>query len=210
MLLCSMFITPELYSQKDSSDNSLLGGKWALMFSINNNFNISSLEGAMLSGKYQFSTRTAVRAGFGVNYSNSEGIIEEEEIASPIESTTRGYNIHTYFVYYFLKNSPVNPYIASGPFYDYDKANSSQSSFDESAVREESTWSLGMGFLFGVEWFPAKSIGLFAEYNPRFFYSKYNYYRFEQNEFESFTRKINTDGFSFSGNTARLGLGVYF
>ena len=71
LFVSQLFITTG-FSQSTSYLDSL-NGKYALQFQISENFNLSSFQGTTFSGKYNFSSRDAVRLGLSINFGDAEG-----------------------------------------------------------------------------------------------------------------------------------------
>jgi hypothetical protein len=71
LLFTSLIFISTGFSQSTSYLDSL-DGKFSLQFQINENFSLSDFQGTVISGKYHFSKRDAVRLGLEIILRDSE------------------------------------------------------------------------------------------------------------------------------------------
>ena len=225
ILLTSM----QLNAQTEEKDNSLEAGKWALQFQINNNFTLSSFQGAIISAKYHLTDSKAIRFGVGGNYTfreNNAGNLQDDTYSySGQESDTKNYSISisTQFLSYIIPDKEVLLFWGVGPMVQYSK--STQNQTNQSNISSVSTetndtnnshaWDFGASAVLGVEWFAAKSFSLHAEYGVSLLYnwgeSIYSYSnKNSQNPEISGTSSQNQRNWFFNANSVRFGLSVYF
>ncbi len=76
--------TSSIHSQTKSKgrENSLKEGSWALMFGIDQNFRLTTLNGFTLSIKKHTSDAHAFRLGLSVSYENQDGTGDNREDTS--------------------------------------------------------------------------------------------------------------------------------
>lgn len=217
-LLSIIFILPYLilytnsiYSQSnDSAALSLKKGNAALLFSVGAEFKLGSIDGAMFSGKYHLSDRIALRMGAGINLRDKEANYNyHDQGALPISDESSTYTLNGYLVYYLIKKNIINPYLALGPIYTYNREYELFQYSDRYERFEGIQRSVGAGILFGAEWFFTGNMSLFAEYNPSFIHTKSEYYYYGRSSNGDYSEhEIGT--IDQINNSVRLGLGIYF
>jgi hypothetical protein len=209
-LIAFLFISIHLTAQTDSSKTSLEKGRMAVLFSIGSNFRLGPIDGAMFSGKYHLSQRLAVRMGVGLEFSQEEGNVTfNEEITKPAGREQRGYTFNSYLVYYLLKKNIINPYIAAGPLYSYNRNFEEYEYPDRYYSYESIEYGWGAGILFGAEWFFTKNMSLFGEYNPSIQFITFDRLEYRWENYVT-SRRYQGETKKITSNYARLGLGVYF
>ena len=101
-----LFVTTG-FSQSTSYLDSL-DGKFALQFRITNNFSLSNFQGTILSGKYHFSNRDAIRLGVSLQFDDSESDeINKQKITDGyyISSDSNDDSFENLFSCFILQNS---------------------------------------------------------------------------------------------------------
>ena len=86
-LIVSFFINSTFISISSSQNVSYLDsldGKFALQFRITDNFSLSNFQGTILSGKYHFSKRDAIRLGISLSLSSSDSETELNRLDTTI------------------------------------------------------------------------------------------------------------------------------
>lgn len=165
-------------SQSDSL-KSLRKGATALQFQIAPNFQLSSFQGAIFSGKRHFSDRSALRVGLDLKGTFFNDERDRENTVDTLTSSdflekdgnSQSYGVTAQYVYYPNPNPKVNVYLGSGPFVSYnrftrDESRERQDPFQESSQLVSSSgsgWTVGLSSVLGAEWFIAKNISLSAE-----------------------------------------------
>ncbi len=201
--------------------NPMEKGSWSLLFQVDQNFRLTSFEGMTISCKRHYSPISAVRLGLSISANNTDQ--ESKSIPSaevPTRSTLHGrsyYSVSAEFLKlgYPLRNSAVNLYYGFGPDVSYRFQRSEDElgeGFPEDQIglkrfNESRIWSVGLAGILGVEWFPAKHIGLMAEYGML------AYYQNESNENSNYEGSKNIsdeDSFVLSNRAVKLSLAVYF
>jgi len=214
LFVFSLFINTG-FSQNTSYLDSL-DGKFALQFQITDNFQLSNFQGTVLSGKYHFSCRDAVRLGISVELGDSES---EINIVYPDTSTVSksendgnkfGITIKTQYIHYFNGTKEITFFGGVGPFFTYSKQNENRKSIideiETSSEAETNLFSTGIDIIAGVEWMFYTNMSLSAEYGLNFSYwSLENIYNEDSKEVKS----ENTT-FNISGNHINFGITVYF
>jgi hypothetical protein len=82
LVVSQLFITTGFFQSTSYLDS--LDGKFALQFQITDNFQLSSFQGAILSGKYHFSSRDAVRLSLSLDFGDSKNEIEVNNLDTNI------------------------------------------------------------------------------------------------------------------------------
>jgi hypothetical protein len=200
--------------------------KTSLQFSLNQYSGLRSFEGGLLSAKYHFSNQLAMRLGIDSRLSNSEDNIKSEEVET--DSLISKYNrtstkntvmILSTFLYYFNPSDEFKLFTGTGPILGISTRTQNEANsftaFTNSKDNESLTYSAGLRFVFGLEWFFRKNMSLLAQYG---FQALYSWSETEtKSSFTSqtgslMTRKTTktTNGFNLSSGIPNLGLSLYF
>lgn len=212
-----LFITTG-FSQTTSYLDSL-DGKFALQFQISENFNLASFQGTTFSGKYNFSSRDAVRLGLSINFGDSEGDETISRSDTNLVSTGRqefnNFNImlKTQYIYSMSITNNIGFFVGGGPFIS-QTTSSSETKYIINLIETTRTYTsdifgIGLDLINGVEWMFSKNMSLSAEYGLKFAYtsseekgvSNATYDTIEESK-----RKV----FQISGNHINFGISVYF
>jgi hypothetical protein len=219
----------KLNAQTEEKDNSLEAGKWALQFQINNNFTLSSFQGAIISAKYHFADSKAIRFGIGGNYSfNEVNTGNSQDTAFSYygkENDTRNYSISIYTQYlsYVNPDKEVLLFWGIGPIIQYEKSTLNQTSQDSNSYISTKSdvaynshiWGFGATAVLGVEWFAGKSFSLHAEYGTILLYNWGENIQNTTNQSSQY-REINVNSsqnnrrWGFGPSSVKFGLSVYF
>jgi hypothetical protein len=200
----------------------------ALQFQINGNFTLSSFQGAAISYKHHLHSTSALRIGvsaYGAD-SNEEAANDYFNNGSPNTSaeqirdrTNINLQLNVQAIWYSATSSEIFFFYGIGPLLSYggtwqtNKSIYSNPITAVNTVRSKNTsWSVGISGLAGVEWFPTQSISVHAEYGTRATYS--------WTSFENKSQPSGTGSWSESGGTITalqmqssgvlFGLSVYF
>ena len=213
ILLLSISLT---YTQSiDSSGiekNSLEKHSWSLQFAAGSNLSIQSFDGLMFSLKYHFTNKSAIRFGIGVLI-NSHNSVQQTPIGSvPLKNDNENISfVASYLIY--PKPGKFNFYFGIGPRFGYNHNLEQGINYDDSLnnkdINETRSWSVGLQFNFGLEWFPTKYFSLFAEYIAYGTYGKTNTI-YKYGDIPQDDENTSETNWYFNGTTARLGLSVYF
>ena len=123
LCFCAIFISTS-FSQNISYLDSL-DGKFALQFQINENFSLSDFQGTVLSGKYHFSSRDAVRLGVSLDFGDSESKTEVTRLdTAQIDNADQdrnqfGVTINTQYIHYIVTTEDISFFSGIGPFLYY-------------------------------------------------------------------------------------------
>ncbi len=227
ILLLSAAEEPEEIVHPEHNAMAPVAGNLALQFQITDFIRLSNFQGLMLSGKYHFSNRSAVRTG--VNLSFSDMNMEDERLQySPIENDmvrnfldikrrTTSVTIYTQYVYYSSASSRLHVYYGAGPFYELtyqteDRETVSQSVITVTSTSDQSSWAVGANGVLGVEWFFTSGMSLLGEYSNAISYSDVNNETIEKDGegVVRVERNITSNNVVFRANNVRFGLSVYF
>jgi len=211
MLVFTNAIFPQNESYMDSLD-----GKFALQFQITENFSLSNFQGTVFSGKYNFTSRDAIRLGISVNFNNSKSDGNSTwPDTNLVNTSSHNVNridiiVNAQYIYSINMLNNTGFFIGMGPFLKYENneieqnVNSNQS--NDTRIETSKYYGLGLDLISGVEWMFNKSMSLSAEYGLRFIYlsgevvDDRQIYRQERNE----------HNFYISGNNVKFGITVYF
>jgi len=214
-LFASQLYLTTSFSQSTSYLDSL-DGKFALQFQITDNFQLSNFQGSVLSGKYHFSSRDAVRLGLEIIFGDSEAEVELNNLdtntvdQSAEDSSRFGFTINSQYIHYIRGTDDISLFGGVGPFFQHYKSTRTreivEDEIETSSESETSHFSTGIDLIVGVEWWFHKSMSLSAEYGLKFSYSSTN------NEFKDDTVEGESEqtSFNISGNHVNFGITVYF
>lgn len=226
ILAASVILAATAYSQGADSGavrqtNSLRAGAWALQFQEGRDFTLGSFDGTTLSIQKHTSAGGAWRLGVTlsgnvqqVKYANTYvqgGTNQERSYKTDINAQSLILGLTR--IVYPRPPSAVNFLYGLGPRFSYGRTHDEMSS---STVDPHSStsrnWSIGLGIVLGVQWFPYRSIGLSGEYSSSLVY------RWQEDEnlstsISSGARSDTVDttrGFSLANGGVRLGVSVYW
>jgi len=217
LFVSQLFITTG-FSQSTSYLDSL-DGKFALQFQIADNFQLSSFQGTTFSGKYNFSSRDAVRLGLSINFGDSEGDETISRSDTNLVSTGReefnNFNIilKTQYIYSMSITNNIGFFVGGGPFISYTTS-SSETKYNNNLVETTRTYTsdifgIGLDLINGVEWMFSKNMALSAEYGLKFAYTSNEEKRVSNSTYET-TDESKRKVFLITGNHINFGITVYF
>jgi hypothetical protein len=207
------------YSQsKDSVNNSLLKKKWALQFEVASNFSVRPFGGFAIALKYHLTDKSALRLALGLDYKDTKS--ERNALDYWFWNVRDYYEEEQISLDYFLYPSPrsdVIVFFGIGPsiglswqLQDIPHAgNNGELRFRTHKVTSR---ALRVDGIIGAEWFVIKNISLFAEYYASVYHEKTTISDrdWDNNNGRYVTAELTTSGIHFRGNSARLGLSLYF
>jgi hypothetical protein len=214
-LITSLLFVSTGFSQSTSYLDSL-DGKFALQFQINENFSLSNYQGSVLSGKYHFSRRDAIRLGLEINFGDSESEAEINNLDTNIvdqstdDSNNFGFTINSQYIHYIRGTNDIFFFGGIGPFFKYfNQTRKRELVINEVELSSESeinSFRAGIDLIVGVEWWFHKDMSLSAEYGLKFSYLSSN------NKLKDDSREIESKNtaFNISGNHINFGITVYF
>lgn len=184
---------------KEEVKNSLRSGQWALLFGIGSNFTLTNFSGSMIAGKYHFSSKSALRLDFNLDYLN-----RQEKDQDYTEFQDRNYGGNLTFLYYLNPKAQFNIYLGIGINFSYSYY--FQNYETEDTYYENTTWLTGPKIGAGAEFFVFNSMSLFAEYNYIIGFGEVKRDELNNGIFHSHTFDIT----SFRSDYVKFGLSVYF
>jgi hypothetical protein len=203
------------FSQSTSYLDSL-DGKFALQFQINENFSLSNFQGSVLSGKYHFSNRDAIRLGLEINFGDSDSETLVNNLDTNIvdksfeDNNNFGFTINSQYIHYIRGTDNISFFGGVGPYFKYYKSTRNRKlavdEIENVMESENESYGIGLDLLVGVEWWFHKYMSLSAEYGLKFSYqsSKSNF-KYDYREGES-----EQKAYIISGNHINFGITVYF
>lgn len=201
-----------------------LTGKFALMFQIDQNFDLNSFDGMSFAGKYFFSDALGVRLKFQTSYSEydvSYSSANHENSTPNHESMTRNRDVVSYsfmpsIIYSAVNNNNLKFFIGGGPLVSYSNDERAEVTFEEmDEVGKANIWQknyeIGLTFFANVEWFVTNSISLSAEYGFEYSYLETENWTgyFNDNELIDETSSKG-DTKIFQSLPVSLGVSIYF
>jgi hypothetical protein len=214
-LFASLIFVSTGFSQSTTYLDSL-DGKFALQFQITDNFTLSSFQGTVISGKYHFSKRDAIRLGLEIILGDSESEtivnnLDTNTVDQSVEDTNNfGFTINSQYIHYIRGTDDISLFGGIGPYFRYYKSTRNRELIvDEIKTLSESeneNYSIGLDLLVGVEWWFHKYMSLSAEYGLKFFYL------FSKSNFKDDFREAESEqkSYNISGNHINFGITVYF
>jgi hypothetical protein len=203
------------FSQSTSYLDSL-DGKFALQFQINENFSLSDFQGTVISGKYHFSKRDAIRLGLEIILSDSEyetivNNLDTNIVDQSVTDTNNfGFTINSQYIHYIRGTDNISLFGGIGPYFRYYKSTRNRElvvdEIENIIESENENYGIGLDLLVGVEWWFHKYMSLSAEYGLKFSYlsSKSSF------EDDSVKGESESKAYNISGNHINFGITVYF
>lgn len=210
-----LVFTKDCLPQSESYLDSL-DGKFALQFQITDNFTLSDFQGTILSGKYHFSKRDAIRLGVMLEFADSElesevsrlDTIDTDESKEDLSSI--GFTINAQYIRYLTITNDIALFCGAGPFINFfDRTAERIINYEGNEVVRKSTrnaYTFGLDMLLGAEWWFHKQMSLSAEYGLKF-----SYRSSEDNFSDDVTEaKATINSFFVTDNNIKFGITVYF
>jgi hypothetical protein len=216
---------------QESDEVAHRAGSWALQFSIGEDFQLDSFDGAAVSIQHHTSDRAAWRLGlgFGGRLGVERNIDVHTVVDTLFESRQEGheepsdqqFTVDVLRVLYPQVKGRVRPFWGLGPTIQYQHATHDQTDIQTpsgSGARhfELTTWRAGLELKLGVEVLVARRIGILGEYGSTFLY-------YHSQSEESLDRTptgggptrhdratMTSNAFAFGDQGARLGVSAYF
>ena len=216
----------QLFAQTDTLN---LKGKWALQFQVTENFTLDDFQGAAFSGKFHFNNHSAIRVGVDLNgFSSDENHtienVDGDSLHFMEESRAFGrttIKIGIQYLHYTTISNSISMFIGGGLSH-YTSPDYTRDVNDEDNLITRSGRFSGYGadFILGTEWFVKSNIGISAEYNSGYSYSKSNITTifYEENNLSDeiaeenylYKRSVSFDNSSFNNHKVKFGVTVYF
>ncbi|MBI5867235.1 MAG: outer membrane beta-barrel protein, partial [candidate division Zixibacteria bacterium] len=171
-------LTAPAFSQTGDSasaapKHSLHAGAWALQFSVGSNFTLGTFDGTTISIQKHTSDRAAWRLGVSISGNVSRQDFNMTTLQDTVTQSSdhksnndsQAIRLGLTRVVYPRTPSRLNVYYGLGPRLSYGRDHQEIFvSYPNKSIHTQTTWSAGAGLLLGVLYFPAKGIGLSAEY----------------------------------------------
>jgi len=192
-------------AQENILNTLIPDNKWALLFQIDEDFDISSFEGATISIKRKLAHKVWLRLGFTTSGDYIKNTTPGSAATSESDMNIRG-KINV--LLYTNPTKEVKFYLGVGPVAGIMQTEENI----ETTKTKDVVISGGLNVLFGVEWFLNESISLLAEYGSNFEMTYTYYDRWDKNELGNFilTAKNNSTGSSFMPEAVKIGISLYF
>ncbi len=204
-----------------AANSAMTKGAWAMQFQINQNFTLSSFQGATLSLKRHYSPSKALRFGLnlGGGFSNEKS---RSEFGSQAESDGNNQNLGfaCEYIVYPSSDSRAKFFFGTGPSVNFSRSKNTESQGNTQpllrSINKNTIWSTGFSGVIGVEWFANSQISFLAQYSSFLGYSSARGEAvIEQADgaggFSVSSKSFrNVDGFNFRASAVNFGLSVYF
>jgi opacity protein-like surface antigen len=214
-------LTSWIFAQDSTSQQIDLTGKYALQFQIAEDFRLTSYNGAVISGKYNFSNSLAIR--LGVSFSSKEDEIDQNSSGTnnyysgseKDKSSVYDLQIKSQLLLYNPLIEDISFYFGGGLIFSYNYNKQTRKIVSDSLwiIYDDKISGFGYGLeaIAGVEWFVRKNISVSGEYGLEI---KYQNLDKDQDRIDSGQSIYKVNGSSKSirlnGSYVRLGLSVYF
>lgn len=211
-LFYSSIFAQETEEKKEEVD---LSGKFALLFQLGNNFNLSNFEGTTFSAKYQFDHKSAVRfsvsTGINANYSEEVQIYDGDVIVKEVgDSDVLNIGFNATYLRYLRSFDDIKFYLGGGIDLGVreTKVDSKHEITGDSFYSTNILNSYGVQIVIGVEWFVKNNISFLAEYASSYAYRVEDY----SQPYGDYTRIKHTriERWEFANHGAKIGLSLYF
>lgn len=154
-------------AQNENQRTSLVDGKSALNFEVNDDFDLTSFEGATVSLKHHYADNRAYRISISgmLSSQNSENSTPVQG-KSEVDYDRYSASVFLQRLYYRSPSSTTTVFYGFGPRGGYNWQKSTTSSpFNSTRTETVSDgWDIGLVALLGFEWFVRKEISLIAQY----------------------------------------------
>ena len=218
-LFISFFIICVFQTTSNAQDKEVYKGKFALQFQIGQNFTLSSFQGSVLSGKYNFSENDAVRLGLSIGVFKSDNNTLNG-ISNPSSTTgftqnvlSNNYGILLQYIRNNYLDNNLNFYFGGGPTFSYGVSRNETLDMQSNSIINSNNYSkdYGISACLGIEWYFNKSMSLSAQYGIAFDYSEaiQNSNSADNNTQVSYSVHKST-GYQINPNSVLFGLSVYF
>jgi opacity protein-like surface antigen len=189
LLLCAA-VSAHAQTESDSTRSedgppALQEGGWGLQYEARTlDGLLSGFEGSLFSGRYHFSSRTAVRIGVSVDVSSSDSDETQsrtdagsgtDETKIDRERTLQNYDLFAQYLRYVEASGEIYVFAGAGPRFGFENNNRdetrSRAGTDfEKENQEATSYRIGLGATIGAEWFVHPNVSLSVEYPLRFDY----------------------------------------
>jgi hypothetical protein len=195
---------------------ALRPGAWALQFSILDNFRLGSFDGSVISIKRHTSARSAWRLGLSTSVSDSDRefvddyAVPDTTLVRTEDTSSLSFGLGLARVWYPSSGQTVRPYYGAGPYVHFLSTENEVEELGEVRSMETDRSTLGAQFLLGAEWFPARSVGVHAEYGAHFAFTKETREDVPPPSTTFPRERTETSGWDFRGDGVRFGASWYF
>jgi hypothetical protein len=215
VMILSLLVAPADCVAEDSGRaDPLREGAWAVQFGITPNFTLNTFSGGILSMKRHFSSHSAVRGGLSGSLQSldeKDGWSLSDTAASADNAwDTRSLGIELQYLYYPRPTSEAALYFGTGPSFQSSKDDQEYRADERRNGRTRHEWTLGLVNSLGVEWCPAKFIGIHAEYGLEVVYVSRSESSTSPTDSGPYLRESDSHGWRVANRPVRFGVSVYF
>ncbi|NOX38666.1 MAG: hypothetical protein GXO78_14140 [Calditrichaeota bacterium] len=191
VLFFLLVLNPSGFSRNHSqslADSLLHKGSWSMQFRATSGLSFINFEGSILSVKYHFSARHALRIGVSADNRIDDRIRnrfqdQDKNNIERLETSRKSYSNNILLTY--LRYIPTTPnfhfYIGMGPGFKFTRVyrtdlteNFAADTLTRKIIKENTSnaYSFQIRTLFGGEWFFTSRVSLIAEYGFGIFFTR--------------------------------------
>ncbi|MBD3223324.1 MAG: hypothetical protein GF313_01235 [Caldithrix sp.] len=203
---------------------------YALQLAMTDLGDFNSFQGSLISIKYHFSNRWAIRIGVGFDadartYQRQQSIDQMDSIYYDFEDelNDRTLRMISQIVYYVRPQATLKLFTGLGPYFEYSRTrlDNKKRQLDEKYYgnvyldRERNRTALGLSAVYGLEWFFSRQMSLTAEYGFRLYYfeedesSRLKRYYTNIDDYVEYTENAS-QGWRMNDIGLLVGLSLYF
>ena len=201
--------------------------KLSMQYQIREFGDVVDFERSILSAKYHFSNKSAIRISLDLGYGDSN--FDDEYFHNVIDSLSHyrdgeynnvNLNLSLFYLHYINPRAPVKFYLGGGPNIAYSRMRNDEirvyptsvdGSLSQDVDREMKTKSIGMQWVLGSEWFFHRRMSLLFEYGALFSYSLSKTDDNRGNDYPGgYVTAYESHRYSISSTRVKVGLSMYF
>lgn len=206
-----------IFAQTEEEKPIDLSGKFALMFQIDQNFDLNSFDGMSFAGKYFYNNFIGGRIVFSVNTGKKDSKQDIEEPSTNytsnqiITSTHTEYTVGFSFLFNLIQDNSFMGFFGIGPYYSLYKHDQSTEQLESLIKTNAETESYGIEFIAGFEWFVLENLSLGAEYGLAYKSEISTHEKIQIFEKQIVSQTFRKDDYSsIYGTEAKLSISIYF
>ncbi|MCB1048159.1 MAG: hypothetical protein KDC10_13265 [Calditrichaeota bacterium] len=211
---CLLMPLRESRAQDAERVSPLRQGAWAIQFGIAPNFTLNSFSGSILSVKRHVSASSALRLGLSGSLESLDGTTEytypDTLFNHDTISNATSLGVELQYLHYSDPRNGLSLYWGAGPSLQLSHGKQTTQEYDVERSYLQHRWSLGLLCSLGVEWCPARFVGIHGEYGLAVEYISQSDQYDRQSESELTGRNMETSGWQERSRPVRFGISLYF
>jgi len=223
-LIYSFFYSPQVVLCQEGFDDFTIlekpdhffydKGIKALIFQIDENFNLKNFQSTIISFKYHFSPKFSIRIGAGGFFEKSDSthILQNTQISNEYEVLQTQAKAILQFIACQNIVDNISAYLALGPIfiYDYQRVSSNIRGLGEGYENPKiKSYSIGGVINYGIEWMIKKKVALLFEGG---IIGSYNYKNTTMRSTTELLQTLQdkTNSYTVKGDKVKFGVALYF